>query len=76
MNYITFNDVIVSVKDIVDVERPATEKRDTIVINLSSGRTIENKYPTAEAADEIYAKFVDLFKPADFNYVATEAAAE
>ena len=71
MNYITFNDVIVAVKDIVDVERPNTEPRDTIIINLSSGRSIENKYPSKEAADEIYAKFEDLFKPADFNYVTT-----
>lgn len=74
MNFITFDDVIINVNEIVDIERPNTTTRDTLIVNLTSGRTIEAKRPSAEDVDALVKKLNDLFQTKDFNITPVSQA--
>lgn len=67
--YITFDNIIIKVDSIVDVERPnnADGTKTHVVVNLSSGRSIDTTCPTEAVADARYKMFMDLLNPQDWD---------
>lgn len=67
--YITFDNIIIKVADIVDVERTDTPQGQLphMIVNLSSGRSIDTEFPSEAACEARYQDFMKLFEPADWN---------
>ncbi len=68
---ITYDNIIIPVDSIADVERPMVPSgaKPHIIVSLKSGRTIDTEFPSEEACEKRFQDFMKLFEPVDWNIV-------
>ena len=66
---ITFDNIIIPVDSIADVERTLTPSgaKPHIIVTLKSGRAIDTEFPNELACEKRFQDFMKLFEPADWN---------
>ena len=76
--YITYDNIIIKVDSILDVEKTDTPSggKPHMIVNLSSGRSIDTEFPTEAAREKRYQDFMNLFEPADWEIKPEDAGVE